>query len=204
MEVPSLRPRLNGFRFSTASCWRTAKLAKYEAANAPSSRCRKATRSRVSIFRMAKRLSGRRPDNQGFCGVRDFDEPQVCSPVVYRVAPACVSRMIISSRCSRCAILSGEMPEKSFLLRLAPQSKSSLAISTLPLAAAIMRAVVSPLTTPPQVPSGLLRKRTSHSSAQDILVPVALRKAVVPARRHPPNELDCGNERGATEAPVDP
>ena len=30
------------------------------------------------IFRMAERLSGRWPDNQGFCGVRDFDEPQVC------------------------------------------------------------------------------------------------------------------------------
>ena len=65
------------FRFSTASCWRTAKLSKYEAANARSSRCRRATRSRVSIFRMAERLSGRWPDSQGFCGVRDFDEPQV-------------------------------------------------------------------------------------------------------------------------------
>ena len=65
------------FRFSTASCWRTAKHSKYEAANARSSRCRRATRSRMSIFRMAERLSGRGPDSQGFCGVRDFDEPQV-------------------------------------------------------------------------------------------------------------------------------
>ena len=31
----------------------------------------------MSIFRMAERLSGRWPDSQGFCGVRDFDEPQV-------------------------------------------------------------------------------------------------------------------------------
>ncbi len=30
----------------------------------------------MSIFRMAERLSGRWPDSQGFCGVRDFDEPQ--------------------------------------------------------------------------------------------------------------------------------
>ncbi len=29
----------------------------------------------MSIFRMAERLSGRWPDSQGFCGVRDFDEP---------------------------------------------------------------------------------------------------------------------------------
>ncbi len=36
-----------------------------------------ATRSRVSIFRMAERLSGRWPVNQGYCGVRGFDEPQV-------------------------------------------------------------------------------------------------------------------------------
>ncbi len=64
------------FRFSTASCWRTAKLSKYEAANARSSRCRRATRSRMSSFRMAERLSGRWPDCQGFCDVRDVDEPQ--------------------------------------------------------------------------------------------------------------------------------
>ncbi len=31
----------------------------------------------MSLFRMADRLSGRWPDSQGFCGVRDFDEPQV-------------------------------------------------------------------------------------------------------------------------------
>ena len=31
----------------------------------------------MSIFRMAERLSGRWPDCQGFCGVRDFDDPQV-------------------------------------------------------------------------------------------------------------------------------
>ena len=31
----------------------------------------------MSIFRMVKRLSGRWPDSQGYCGVRDFDEPQV-------------------------------------------------------------------------------------------------------------------------------
>lgn len=30
----------------------------------------------MSIVRMAERLSGRWPDCQGFCGVRDFDEPQ--------------------------------------------------------------------------------------------------------------------------------
>ena len=30
----------------------------------------------MSIVRMAKRLSGRWPDCQGFCDVRDFDEPQ--------------------------------------------------------------------------------------------------------------------------------
>ena len=30
----------------------------------------------MSIFRMAERLSGRWPDSQGFCGVREFDEPQ--------------------------------------------------------------------------------------------------------------------------------
>jgi len=29
----------------------------------------------MSIFRMAERLSGRGSDSQGFCGVRDFDEP---------------------------------------------------------------------------------------------------------------------------------
>ncbi len=64
------------FRFSTASCWRTAKHSKYEAANTRSSRCRRATRIRMSIFRMAEKLSGRWPDSQGFCGVRNFDEPQ--------------------------------------------------------------------------------------------------------------------------------
>ena len=64
------------FRFSTASCWRTAKLSKYEAANARSSRCRRATRSRMSIFRMAERLSGRWLDSQDFCGLRRFGEPQ--------------------------------------------------------------------------------------------------------------------------------
>ncbi len=47
----------------------------------------------MSIFRMAERLSGRWPDSQGFCGVRDFDEPQVlglrghcCAPVDHRAA----------------------------------------------------------------------------------------------------------------------
>ena len=65
------------FRFSTASCWRIAKLSKYEAANVRSSRCRRATRSRMSIFRMAERLSGRWPVSQGFCGVRSFGEPQL-------------------------------------------------------------------------------------------------------------------------------
>ncbi len=30
----------------------------------------------MSIFRMAERLSGRWPASQGFCGARDFDEPQ--------------------------------------------------------------------------------------------------------------------------------
>ena len=33
----------------------------------------------MSIFRMAKRLSGRWLDSQGYCGVRDFDEPQVAA-----------------------------------------------------------------------------------------------------------------------------
>ena len=65
------------FRFSTASCWRIAKLSKYEAANVRSSRCRRATRSRMSIFRMAERLSGRWPVSQGFCGVRSFGEPHL-------------------------------------------------------------------------------------------------------------------------------
>ena len=65
------------FRFSTASCWRIARLSKYEAANARSSRCRRTTTSRMSIFRMAERLSGRWLDSQGFCGVRGFDEPHL-------------------------------------------------------------------------------------------------------------------------------
>ncbi len=30
----------------------------------------------MSIFRLAKRLSGRWLDSQGYCGVRDVDEPQ--------------------------------------------------------------------------------------------------------------------------------
>ena len=45
--------RLDDRRFSTASYWRTAKFSKYQAANARSSRCRRATRSRMSLFRMA-------------------------------------------------------------------------------------------------------------------------------------------------------
>ena len=61
-------------RLNAANCWRTAKLSKYEAANSRSSRCRRATKSRMSIFRMAERLSGRRPDCQGFCGLRRFGE----------------------------------------------------------------------------------------------------------------------------------
>lgn len=31
---------------------------------------------------MAERLSGRRPDSQGFCGVRRFDEPQAGWPII--------------------------------------------------------------------------------------------------------------------------
>ncbi len=64
------------FRFSTARCRHTTKLSKDETANARISRCRRAMRTRMSIVRMAERLSGRWPDCQGFCGVRDFDEPQ--------------------------------------------------------------------------------------------------------------------------------
>ncbi len=62
------------FRFSTASCWRTAKLSKYDAARARSSQCRSATRRRMSIFRMGGRLSRRSLISEGFCGVRSFGE----------------------------------------------------------------------------------------------------------------------------------
>ena len=75
------------FRLSTTSCWRIAKLSKYVAASARSSRCRRATRSRVSTFRMAERLSGRWPVSQGYCGGRGFDEPQAMSAfLVWRSA----------------------------------------------------------------------------------------------------------------------
>ncbi len=68
--------RLDDRRFSTASCRRTAKLSKFQAANAQSSRCRRATRSRTSLFRMAERRSGRWPVSQGFCGVPGIQEGQ--------------------------------------------------------------------------------------------------------------------------------
>ncbi len=88
------------FRFSTASCWRIAKLSKYEAANARSSRCRRATRSRTSIFRMAETLSGRWPVSQAYCGVRGFDESQVRTSADRAItAPRTRYTEPLSSRC---------------------------------------------------------------------------------------------------------